>query len=171
MSKRYYRNKVYVCFDADEDMWAYDLMKTWRDGDNLGFDFYDAHDLNNIMEWSSEETIKRRLRERLNNTKMMLIIIGEKTKNLHKYVRWEIEVAIKLEIPLIGINLNNKRSMDHDLCPPILRDTLAAHIMFDVDVIDYVLKSYEPARDKFKAEGYNGPLFLMDWVYQQLGKI
>jgi hypothetical protein len=40
-----YRNKTYVIFDADNDMWAYGYMKGWKSNENLDFNFHDAHDL------------------------------------------------------------------------------------------------------------------------------
>ena len=80
-----YRNKTYICFDADSDMRAYNLMKAWKQSDHTDFNFYDAHDINNIWGQSSEETIKIRLRERLQNTKMFVVLIGEQTINIYLY--------------------------------------------------------------------------------------
>ncbi len=77
-----YRNKTYVAFDADSDIRYYRLMTAWKQNDNTNFDFYNAHDLNNIWYQSNEDTIKRRLRERLTNTKVFVLLVGEKTKFL-----------------------------------------------------------------------------------------
>ena len=55
------------------------------------------------------------------NTKLLTVLIGEKTRNIYKYVRWEIELALKSDIPIIAVNLNKKNTMDEDRCPPILR--------------------------------------------------
>ena len=65
-----YRNKTYVCFDADNDIHYYRLMLAWKQNDNTNFQFYNAHDLNRLLPTSSEGTIKRKLRERLRNTKV-----------------------------------------------------------------------------------------------------
>ena len=70
-----YRNKTYVCFDADNDIHYYRLMLAWKQSDNTNFQFYNAHDLNRLLPTSSEETIKRRLRERLVNTKIFIVLI------------------------------------------------------------------------------------------------
>lgn len=43
-----YRNKVYVSMDADNDLRYYYLMKAWKQSDYTPFNFYDAHDINNI---------------------------------------------------------------------------------------------------------------------------
>ncbi len=105
-----YTNKTYVAFDADNDIRYYRLMQAWKKNDNTSFNFYDAHDLNNLMSYSSEETIKAKLAERLRNTKVFILLVGNTTKNLYKFVRWEVEQAIKRNIPIIGdlcINRNN----------------------------------------------------------------
>ncbi|CAF4885898.1 unnamed protein product [Rotaria sp. Silwood1] len=58
-----YSNKTYVAFDADNDIHYYRLMLAWKQSDRHSFSFYNAHDINNLMAFSSEETIKAKLRE------------------------------------------------------------------------------------------------------------
>ena len=112
-----YRNKTYVCFDADNDIHYYRLMLAWKQSDKTDFQFYNAHDLNRLLPTSSEETIKRKLRERLRNTKVFIVLIGKSTQYLYKFVRWEMEQALMLNIPIIAVNLNGKRQKDKDRCP------------------------------------------------------
>ncbi len=70
-----YRNKTYVAF-ASEDIHYFRLMTAWKASDNVDFDFTNAHDIYEARDTSAPETIKRRLRERLNNTKQV-ILLGE----------------------------------------------------------------------------------------------
>lgn len=76
-----YRNKTYVAFDGDTDIKYYRTMQMWKQNDNTDFNFYDAHDLNNAMDTSTEETIKRKLRERMSNSKVFVLLVGEGTRN------------------------------------------------------------------------------------------
>lgn len=78
-----YRNKVYVCVEYDSDKNYYNTLKMWDKNDKFDFNFFNAHELNIIMHFSGEDAIKRKLRERLNNTKLMVVLIGERTKNHH----------------------------------------------------------------------------------------
>ncbi len=140
-----YRNKTYIAFSADGgnphgDIKYYNLMKAWDANNAFDFEFYNAHDLNNLWEYSLEETIKGKLRERLNNSKIFVLLVGEETKTKHKYVRWEIEEAIKQELPIIVVNLNGKRSIDDDLCPTILKNELAVHIGFGQKIMMHALE-------------------------------
>lgn len=68
-----YRNKTYVAF-ASEDIHNYRLMTAWRANKNIEFDFTNAHDIYEARDTSTPETIKRRLRERLNNTKQVVLL-------------------------------------------------------------------------------------------------
>ena len=163
-----YKNKTYICFDADTDMHWYRLMTAWKQNDDTDFNFYDAHDLNNIWANSTEETIKRRLRERLVNTKTFIILIGEKTRHLYKYVRWEAEYAVEHDLPIIAVNLNKKRRVDADRCPPIVRDNLAIHIAFGLHIVQYALDRWETRHAELRKAGEAGNYHYPDSVYKQL---
>ena len=68
-----YRNKTYICFDADNDIHYYNLMKAWKASKKIDFDFYNAHEINTIRDTNQEQTIKRKLRERLQNAKILMV--------------------------------------------------------------------------------------------------
>ena len=163
-----YRNKTYVCFDADTDMHIYNLMKAWKENDKIAFNFHNAHDLNVLRATSTEETIKRKLRERMNNTKVLVVLVGEKTKNLYKFVRWEIEIAIKLGIPIIAVNLNKKREIDNDRCPAILRNQLVMHIGYGQKILDYALNGWTTQHYTELKNKKNGPFYYPDEIYDSL---
>lgn len=165
-----YRNKTYVCFDADNDIRFYRLMQAWKENESIAFNFHDAHEINNLNDGSSEETIKRKLRERLQNTKVLIVLIGDNTKNLYKFVRWEIEWAVENEIPIIAVNLNKRIKMDDNRCPPILKDKLAVHIAYTQRSIDFVLNNWPKKHDSILQNSDNrGPWFLKESAYINLG--
>lgn len=146
-----YRTRVYVCFDGDEDMRYYQLLNAWDSNENIDFDFNNAHQLTDISKYE-EENIKRHLRERLKRTKLMLVLVGEKTKNLYKYVRWEMEIALDMDIPIVAVNLNKKNRMDEGLCPPILKGKTVIHIPYSKDNIKYAIETWPKYYDKSKEE-------------------
>jgi len=104
-----YRNKTYVIFDGDNDMWAYAYMKGWKESEHIEFDFHDAHDLRPLTDRASEETVRSRLRERFSNSRQAIVLVGEHTKNLYRFLRWEIVIALGLDLPIVAVNLNGKR--------------------------------------------------------------
>ena len=164
-----YRNKTYVCFDADNDIHYYRLMLAWKQSDNTDFQFYDAHDLNRLLPTSNEETIKRKLRKRLLNTKVFIVLVGQSTRYLFKFVRWEMEQALGLDIPIIAVNLNGKRHRDDDRCPPIIRDELAVHISFNARIVQHALENWETEYYNLKRKNKSAARHYPSEVYRKLG--
>ncbi len=153
-----YRNKTYVCFDADEDIKYYNLLKAWKNNERFDLHFHNAHEINRIMHYSSEDTIKRNLRERMKNSKLLVVLVGEKTKNLHRYVRWEMDIALQMNIPIIAVNINKKNRIDNDRCPAILKNKTVVHIPFTKEAIVHAmenwLNSYSAAVQKEQSNLY-----------------
>lgn len=163
-----YRNKTYVIFDGDMDRWAYAFMNGWKSNENMDFNFHDAHDIGPLTDRASDDTIKARLRGRFANAKQAIVLVGENTKNLRKWVPWEIEISQKLDIPIIVSNLNGKRQMDPDRCPAGLRGWVAAHVAFKATIIQHALDNFPDEYRRIQAS-VSGPRYYNDDVYKGLG--
>lgn len=159
----------YACFDGDKDIHYYRLMTAWHENEKFDFTFVNAHDLTSARDTSSEETIKRSLRARLNSSDILVVLIGESTKNLYRFVRWEIEVAIEKGLPIIAVNLNKKKTRDNDRCPPILRDALAIHVPFGHKIVDYAIRNWPSIHEDLKKNGETGARNFKDSLYTSLG--
>lgn len=163
-----YRNKTYVIFDGDNDMWAYAYMKGWKQNERIDFNFYDAHDIRPLTLRASEQTVKDRLRQRMAGAKQVVVLVGAQTKNLFRFVRWEIDLAIKKDLPIVVVNLNNNRRMDSKLCPPILREHCAIHVAFKKNIIKFALDKFS---EWYVREGHRTPgwRYYKDDIYRDLG--
>ena len=164
-----YRNKTYIAFDGDTDIHYYYLMKAWKNSKHVRFNFYDAHDLNTARDSSMEQTIKHHLKERMANANCLILLIGESTRYLTKFVKWEIELAINSSLPIIAVNLNGKKQMDNGRCPPVLRAELAIHIPFKRSIVEYAIEKWPNNFAAYKLNGETGPYSYKDSVYQELG--
>lgn len=162
-----YRNKTYVIFDADNDMWAYAYMKGWKSNENLDFNFHDAHDLRPLTDQASDETVFRRLRERFSNARQAVVLIGENTKNLRKFVPWEIGIALELNLSVVGVNLNGLRLRDDDRCPASLRNAYAVYVPYRAAIIQHALDQF-PTEHAGRGTA-TGPRHYPDSVYTSLG--
>lgn len=101
-------------------------------------------------------------------TLVFILLVGEHTKNLIKFVRWEIETAIEMDIPIIYANLNGKKKMDNALCPPILKNHIALHVKFGMKPIKKALDVWTAEYiAKQRSEGKSGPYSLTDSVYKE----
>jgi len=160
-----YRNKTYIAFDGDTDMYYYNLMKAWKQSDNTNFNFNDAHDLNTARDTSETESIKKQLRERMANSKMFILLLGKNTKRLTRFVKWEVEHAMFLKLPIIVVNLNNKRTVDEDRMPSWLDEYSCISCSFNAKIIQYSLEQWELLFD----ENENGHYPWKETVYSYLG--
>jgi hypothetical protein len=165
-----YRDATYVIFDGDEDGWAYRYMRGWRANERVEFDFRDAHDVQQLTPRAQDETyIKSVLRTRMNSTSQVLVLIGEKTKNLYRYVRWELELALEKCLPIVSANLNDSRYQD-ERCPAIIRDKCVLHVPFKMKAIKHALDSWPTRyRGLSAAELTKGWRYYSNDVYAKLG--
>lgn len=79
---------------ATKDFVSYNLLRAWKAGDNT-FPFVDSHNKNyNVRDGSDwEKTLKPRLRDRLNNSKNIILFLSSTTKN-SRALREEINFGI-----------------------------------------------------------------------------
>jgi MTH538 TIR-like domain (DUF1863) len=66
----------------------------WSASKRIDFELLDAHDLDNMTARARGEAyVNSKLRERMNRSTAVVVLVGESTKFLHKYVRWEIALV------------------------------------------------------------------------------
>jgi hypothetical protein len=164
-----YRNKTYVCFDGDTDMPYYRLMQAWHQNDNSTFSFYNAHDLNTARDDSLESSIKYQLGQRLLNSSTFVVLIGANTRYLIKFVKWEMEQALSLGLPIIGVNLNGLRQQDPDRCPPTIRNELAVYVSFQPRIMQHALEDWPDTAGSLKQQRKSGPYYYQQSIYQRFG--
>jgi hypothetical protein len=134
---------AYVIFDGDNDKWAYAYMNGWKKNKNIDFDYQDAHDLDTMTGRAQDEQyVKSKLRERMKKSSAVVVLVGEKTKNLYKYVRWELDLALELGLPIIVANLTGANRPDHNRCPAIIRNACAVHIPYTLEALKYAMANW-----------------------------
>lgn len=76
-----------MIFDGDKDRYAYAFMKGWKVNERVEFDFRDAHDLGAMTARAQDEAyVKSELRKRMEASDQVLVLVGESTKYLKKFV-------------------------------------------------------------------------------------
>ncbi|HTX14757.1 MAG TPA: TIR domain-containing protein [Candidatus Baltobacteraceae bacterium] len=160
---------TYVIFDGDKDHWAYAFMKGWKVNDRVEFDFRDAHDIGSMTgRAEDEEYVKSELRKRMKASSQVVVLVGESTKYLQKFVGWEINLALELDLPIIVVNLNEKRNLDSERCPVPLRTGYIVHIAFKRAIIKYALENF-PGEFASRDRNATEPRNYSDEVYRKLG--
>jgi len=160
---------TYVIFDGDKDRYAYAFMKGWKVNERVEFDFRDAHDLGSMTGRAQDEAyVKSELRKRMEASKQVIVLVGESTKNLRKFVGWEIDLAVSLGLPIIVVNLNDKRQMDPDRCPVPLRTGYLVHVAYKRAIIKHALENF-PSEFAQRDRTATGDRYYDDDVYRKLG--
>ncbi|MDV7215483.1 TIR domain-containing protein [Streptomyces prunicolor] len=169
-----YRNKTYVAF-ASEDIRSYYLMKAWRENEHIEFDFFDAHDINTALDTSQPETIRRRLGERLSNTKQTVVLLSSTTKpkagRSSSFLYYEIEAIKRRNLSVVFVNLNQSRTVDSSMIPTTLKDHYSMNVSFQPAIIKYALDDYVERFNKnlTAANPLTGPYQYKAHVYKDLG--
>ncbi len=151
--------RAFVGFSST-DMHYYRLMQAWKEHERIDFNFVDCQ-LATEIHSESEAYIKAKCRERINMAGTFIALIGNDTRSKHKYVRWEMEVAIEKECRIIGVNLDGSRKVVDNTCPPILRNIGAMFVPFSPKIIAYALDNYK----MHPSDDYH----YLDLIYNQLG--
>jgi hypothetical protein len=119
-----YRNGTYVAFHAngtnipvDSDIKYYNLLKAWTAKTDDDFSMINSHEkAYAVRESSKRATLQASLKERLRNSKNMLLIIGETTRFNNDWVPFEIEQAVdNYGLPIIA----TYTGWDHPIFDPV----------------------------------------------------
>jgi hypothetical protein len=157
-----YRNGTYIAFHAggttdptSSDIKYYHMMCAWHANDDIEFKFINSHEKTNAVRDSSlRATLQARLRERLNNSKNMVLIVGSTTRFDTDWVPFEIVHAIdKCGIPIIaaypGYEWITAPSELAFLWPKALADRIGSgsawvmHVPFQRRAIDTAIRQYD----------------------------
>jgi len=105
-----YRNGTYIAFDALgetnptlSDFRYYGTMQAWAKHKGVDFSFVDSHDKTYaVRDTSKRTTLEARIRERLNNSKNVVVILSGDTRKSGSMLSYEIEQAVdNYKLPLI----------------------------------------------------------------------
>src|SRR5437764_600322 len=102
-------------------------MLAWKAHEHIDFNFIDVQ-LQNEINSEDESYIKRKCSDRIDMAGTFISLIGEDTRSKHKYVRWELEVAIEKGCRIIGVNLDGSRTMVANKTPPVIQDVGALFV-------------------------------------------
>lgn len=140
-----YRNKTFVSF-ASEDILMYRLMRAWKKNKHIEFDFHDAHDLNIARDSSKPETIKRRLRVRLQNTKQVVVLASSNARKAaadpSRFIHYEIGVIRELKLPVVIANISGSRIVQKGGIPAQLLSDYTISTSLQAAAIKYALDEF-----------------------------
>jgi hypothetical protein len=180
-----YRNGTYVAFAADggtdittSDIKYYRLIQGWNLMKDRDFRLINSHEKGqSIRKGSLDDTIKRTLRKRLDNSSRLLLLVGKTTRLDDDFVPYEIKYAIDTcKIPVIICFVNYKNRITNilpaelrNLLPVVLVERINNNtvktllIPFKQRILNKALNDYK--FDKHPSFGMSG---YKDWVYDEV---
>lgn len=145
----HYRTRTYIAGDWETDQNIVQQLRKWNDSYYWSLSFTDAHELTQARDTSLNCSIKKSLKERLDSSKVFILIVGNNTTSLRSggcqycrsynlfnnycykgmyqdtrsYIEYECEKAYNaFSAGLMKIIiLYNSSSIDRNKCPQILR--------------------------------------------------
>jgi hypothetical protein len=151
--------RTFVGFSST-DIHYYRLMLAWKKNEHIDFNFADCQ-LGQEINSESEAYIKRKCRERIDMAGTFIALIGQDTRNKHKYVNWEIEVALEKGCRIIGVNLDGARQMVKGKCPSIIQNVGAIFVPFSPQIVAHALANWTMQADD--------AWYYKEEIYKQLG--
>lgn len=159
-----YRNGTYVAFHAqgtnipiDSDIKYYNLLKAWTAKTDDDFTMVNSHDKTSaVRDTSKKETLRNSLKERLRNSKNMILIIGETTKLDTDWVPFEIEYAIDVcDIPIIVTYTDYTSILNPSLLSNLWPDALKQRINSGKASCIHIPFKKEPIQDAIGQFSHN----------------
>lgn len=166
-----YRNGTYVAFHANNtsdptasDIKYYNTLKMWSSNKSIEFGLINSHEKTSaVRDTSLRETLRRALVTRLNNSKHMLLILTETTKNDTDWVPFEISHAIdKCNIPIIAVYPNFDWIMQPDLLFSYWPQALATRINNGSARVIHIPFKKEPIVDAINQFSMNNQTYPID---------
>lgn len=105
----------------------------------------------------------------MNNSKEFVLLLGKHTKYLTKFVKWEVEYAKYLKLPIIIVNLNKSRNIDYDLMPNWFDNYPYVVCSFEYPIIKYSLDNWAELHESYLKKGNHSSFYWKESVYRELG--
>lgn len=164
-----FQEKIYVAFDNANDLDTYNQLCEWKQSDGSSFAFYNGFDIARDIEKVNDDIVKQRIKERMQESNVCVVLIGQYSKSYRKFTRWQIECAITNDIPIIAVNANGIRSVDFDRCPTALKKALSLHISFQAPILEFALMNWPKSHKEHRAKEKSHNIRYGNEVYEALG--
>lgn len=161
-----YRKKIYVVFDVD-DIIYFNMFQAWCTGETQELIHFETSVWNNVNSRKTDGA-ENSILEKMRNVSCVVVLVSAHTNPLCPQIQAEINNAIRLNKPIIVVNINGKRSIDNDLCPSALKNYMAIHISFNAKIMQKAIDVWPDYYDQNSGNG-SGAYFFKPQVYQNLG--
>ena len=160
--------KIYVAFDAVNDMANYNKLMTFRKQDGSVFDFYNGARFAKELDKVSDDILKASIQENMEEADIILVLLCKTVKSMRRFVKWHLEYAVSKNKPIIVMNNSKIRGMDMDITPTILKNHLSLFIPYEEKALEVACAYWPKSFKEHRANGDKTPYRYDYEVYQQI---
>ena len=131
-----YKGKIYVAFNALNDMNMYKAITAFRQEDGSSFDFYDGAMYANLLDKENDDVLKNKIQKNMDKADIVLVVLSKTLKSMRRFSKWQVEYAINTQKPIIVLNNTKLRGVDYDVMPTILKNHLCLIIPNDSKALE-----------------------------------
>ena len=123
--------KIYVAFDALNDIKARKALNNFKTSDGKSFNFYDGQEYAKLLDNEADDSLKAKIQKNMDEASIVVVLLSKTLKSMRRFSKWQIEYAINKEKPIIVLNNSKIRAIDNDITPTILKNHLCLYIPYD----------------------------------------
>ena len=131
-----YKGKIYVAFDALNDMKEYKELQSFTQLDGSKFNFYDGAKFANQLDKVDDDELKLAIQKNMEASDVVLVLLSKTLKSMRRFSKWQIEWAINNKKAIIVMNVNRVRGIDYDHTPTVLKNHLCLIIPNDSKALE-----------------------------------
>lgn len=163
-----YDGKIYVAFDALNDMKMYKELKGFKQSDGSSFNFYDGCQFAKELDQVNDDVLKAKIQKNMDDADIVLVLLSKTLKSMRRFSKWQIEYAINKQMPIITMNNSRIRGIDYDICPTALKNHLSLIIPFDEKALSLACINWPKSAKEHYKNGDKLPQRYNKEVYDQL---
>lgn len=160
--------KIYVAFDAVNDMASYNLLLDFKKQDGSIFAFYNGAKYAKELDKVSDDILKASIQGNMDDADIVLILLSKTVKSMRRFVKWQIEYALSKNKPVIVMNNSKIRGMDLDITPTILKNHLSLFIPFEEKALEVACTYWPKSFKEHRSNGEKTPYRYEYEVYKQI---
>lgn len=163
-----YKGKIYVAFDALNDMKAYKALKQFKQTDGSLFDFYDGANFAKLLDVEQDDTLKAKIQKNIDDADVVLVVLSKTLKSMRRFSKWQVEYALSSEKPVIVMNNSPIRGIDNDIAPTILKNHLCLYIPNEEQALELACMNWPKSNKEHLENGDKSPYRYDYDVYKEL---
>ena len=160
--------KIYVAFDAINDMKARKALDNFSKANGEKFNFYDGAEFAKLLDVEADDTLKAKIQKNMEDAYAVVVMLSKTLKSMRRFSKWQVEYAINAQKPIIVLNNSPIRAIDNDFAPTVLKNHLCLYIPYEEKALELALMNWPKSHDEHVKNGDKSPYRYDYDVYKEL---